>query len=51
MTLYEDRYDKPVAANNVGYAAIMRDDPSTAKKYLTMALAASARRLGNANSK
>ena len=38
MALYEDWYDKPVAANNVGYAALMRDDETTAKKYLTMAL-------------
>jgi Flp pilus assembly protein TadD len=38
MSLYEDRYEKPVAANNVGYAAMMRDDQVAAKKYLTMAL-------------
>jgi len=38
MILYEDRYDRPVAANNVGYAAMLRDDLPSARKYLTMAL-------------
>lgn len=38
MTLYQSWYDKAVAANNVGYAAIMRDDLLSARKYLKMAL-------------
>ncbi len=38
MTLYQNWYDRPVAANNVGYAAMLRDDRPAARKYLSMAL-------------
>ncbi|MBT8145745.1 MAG: tetratricopeptide repeat protein [Gammaproteobacteria bacterium] len=38
MTLYQEIYETPVAANNVGYAAMVREDLSSARKYLNMAL-------------
>ena len=38
MSLYEQLYDKAVAANNVGYAARMREDLEAADKYLAMAI-------------
>ncbi|MEZ5518073.1 MAG: tetratricopeptide repeat protein [Gammaproteobacteria bacterium] len=38
MNLYESTYAKPVAANNVGYAASLREDQPGARKYLSMAL-------------
>lgn len=38
MTVYQELYETPVAANNVGYAAMVRDDLSSARKYLNMAL-------------
>jgi Flp pilus assembly protein TadD len=34
LALYESLYDKSVAANNVGYAALSRGDISTARSYL-----------------
>jgi Flp pilus assembly protein TadD len=38
MTLYERLYDRPTAANNVGYAALVRGDDQDARKYLELAL-------------
>jgi len=38
IALYETRYSRAVAANNVGYAAVLRDDRPAAEKYLSMAL-------------
>ena len=38
ISLYERHYDRSVAANNVGYAAMLRDDKAAARRYLNMAL-------------
>jgi len=38
LTLYGKLYDPSVAANNVGYAAMVREDQPAAKKYFARAL-------------
>jgi len=39
LRLYESLYNEPVAANNVGYAALSRGDSVAARKYLDSAIA------------
>lgn len=38
MILYTNQFSRAVAANNIGYAAALRDDRAAANKYLSMAL-------------
>lgn len=39
MVLYRELYEEPVAANNVGYAALVRQDREAARRYLGRAVA------------
>lgn len=38
MKVYESLYEESVAANNVGYAALLRDDGETASRYFRTAI-------------
>jgi hypothetical protein len=38
LVLYEKSYDRSVAANNVGYAAMVRQDQAAAKRFFALAL-------------